>query len=54
MRKLFCQVTEVMVTIDLEFVGNPTSPPFAFLLYPFRVGISFPAGKRHKRVFWST
>ena len=53
-RKLFRQVTELMVTKDHEFVGNSTSPPFAFLSYPFHMGISLPLGKRLTRVFWAT
>ena len=28
-RKLFLQATELMVTMDHEFLGNSTSPPFA-------------------------
>ena len=53
-RKLFRQVPELMFTIDHEFVGNSTSPPFASLSYPFHMGISFPLGKRLTRVFWGT
>ena len=51
---LFRQVTELMVTIDREFVGNSTSPPFAFLSYHFDMGISFSLGKGLQRVLWST
>ena len=53
-RKLFRQVTEFMVTKDHDFVGNSTSPPFAFLSYPFHMGISLPLGKGLTRVFWDT
>ena len=53
-RKLFRQVTELMATKDHEFVGNSTSPPFAFLSYPFHMNISLPLGKRLTRVFWDT
>ena len=45
-RKLFRQVTELMVLRDHEFVVNPTSPPFAFLSCPFHMGISLPLGKQ--------
>ena len=50
-RKLFRQVTELMVTEDHEFVGNSTSPPFAFLSNPFHMGLSLPLGKRLTRFF---
>ena len=45
-RKLFGQGTELMVLIEHEFVGNSTSPPFAFLSCPFQTDISLPLGKR--------
>ena len=50
-RKLFRQVTELMVTIDHEFVGKNTSPPFASLSYPFHMGMSFLLGILLTRVF---
>ena len=53
-RKLFRQATELIVTIDHDFVGNSTSSPFAFLPYPFHMGTSLPLGKRLARVFWDT
>ena len=43
--KLFYQVPELMVTEDHEFVQNSTSPRFAFLTYPFHMGIPLPFGK---------
>ena len=51
-RKLFRQTTELMDLMDHVFVGNPTSPPFAFHPCPFYMGISLPLGKRLLRVFW--
>ena len=53
-RKLFRQATELMDFINHEFVGNPTSPPSAFLSCPFQMGISLPLGKRLLGVFWDT
>ena len=53
-RKLFRQATELIVTMDHEFVGKATSPPFAFLPYPFHEGILLPLGKRFIRVIWDT
>ena len=53
-RKLFCRATELMVTIDHEFVGNSASPPFAFLSYPFHMGMWLPSGKRLIMVFCET
>ena len=35
MRKLFRQATEIMVNIDLEFLGNPTSFSLPSLHTPF-------------------
>ena len=43
-RKLFRQATELMVTIEQEFVANSTTPPFALISYPFLRGISLPFG----------
>ena len=54
MRKLFRQATELMVTIDIQFVGNSTSPPFAFPSCPFHTGILLPLGKRVTGVFRDT
>ena len=54
MRKLFRQATELMVLTHHKFVGNSTSPPFAFLSCPFHMGISLPLGKRLTGVFWDT
>ena len=51
---LFHQATELMVLIDHGFVGNSTSPPFAFLSCPFHTGISLPLGKRLEGMFWNT
>ena len=53
-RKLFRQATEFMGLIHHEFVGNSTSPLFAFLSWPFHMGISLPLGKRLFGVFWDT
>ena len=44
-RKLFRQATKLMVVIDHEFVGNSTSPPFAFLTCPSRMRISLRLGE---------
>ena len=44
-RNAFHQATELMVLIDHEFVGNSTSPPFAFLSCPFHMGISLAFGE---------
>ena len=44
-RKRFCQATELMDLIDGEFLGNPTSPPFAFFPCPFHMGILPSFGK---------
>ena len=52
-RKVFCEATELVVTIDHEFLGNSTSPPFAFLSCPFHMGISLPLGKRLIGVIWA-
>ena len=52
--KLFGQATELMVLIDHEFVGNSTSPPFAFLSFPLQMDISLPLGKRLIGVFLDT
>ena len=53
-RKLFSRATEMMGTTDQEFVGDSTSPCFAFLSYPFHMGISLLLGKRLPRVFLDT
>ena len=53
-RKLFRQATELMDLIDHEFVGDPTSRPFAFLPCPFHMNILLPLEKRLLRVFWGT
>ena len=53
-RKLFHQATELMAVIDLEFVENSTSPPFAFLSCPIHTGISLPLAKRLIGVFFGT
>ena len=45
-RKLFGQAAELIVLIEHEFLGNSTSPPFAFLSCPFQTDISLPFGKR--------
>ena len=50
-RKVFRQVTELIVTIDHKFVGKSTSPPFALLSYPFHMGISLSLRKRLTRLF---
>ena len=49
--KLFHQATELMVTIDHEFFGNCTSPPLAFLSFPFHMSMLLPSQKRLTRVF---
>ena len=51
-RKLFHQATELMVTMDHEFLGNSTSPPCAFLSCRFHMAISLPLGKGLTGVFW--
>ena len=43
--------TKIMVLIDHDFVGNSTSPLFAFLSCPFHMGISLPLGGRLIGVF---
>ena len=53
-RKIFRQATELIDLIHHVFVGNPTSPPFAFNPCPFHMGVSFPLRKRLLGVFWST
>ena len=53
-RMLFHQATELMNLIDHEFVGNPTSPFFAFLSCLFHMGISLPLVKRLLGLFWDT
>ena len=54
-RKLTCtvfrQATKTRVTIDHEFIGNSTSPPFAIVSYPSHTGISLPLGKRLQGCF---
>ena len=50
----FLQATELMVLIDLEFIGNSTSPPFASLSCSFHMGMSLAFGKRLIGVFWDT
>ena len=51
---IFRQLTELMGTIDPEFIGNSTFPPFILLPYPFHMGILFFLGERLASVFWST
>ena len=53
-RKLFRQLTELMVAKDQEFVRNSKSPAFAFLSYPFHICMSLPLGKQLTRVLWAT
>ena len=43
-RKLFSQVSELMVSEGHEFVGNSVDPPFTFPPYPFLMGILLPFG----------
>ena len=50
---VFCEATELMVTMDHELVGNSTSPHFAFLSCPFHIGISLPLGRRLTKVIWA-
>ena len=52
-RKVFCEATELIVTMDYEFVGNSTSLPFSFLSCPLHMGISLPLGKRLIGVSWA-
>ena len=52
MRKLFRQATTLMDLKDHEFVGNPTSPPFAFLPCHCHMGISLFFGKRVLGALW--
>ena len=47
-------MTEVMVAIDDEFVEISTSHSFAFLSYPFHIGISLTVGRWLTKMFWST
>ena len=53
-RKLFHRATELMATMDHEFLGNSTSPPLAFLSCPCHMAISLPLGKGLTGVFWDT
>ena len=49
MHRVFCEATELVVTIDHEFVGISTSPPYTSLSCPFHIGM----GKCLKRVNWA-
>ena len=44
-RKLFHQETKFLVLMDHEFVGDSTSPPFAFPSCPFHMGRWLPFGE---------
>ena len=52
--RLFRQETEPMVLIEHDFVGNCTSPSFAFLSCPFHMGISLLLRMRCIGTFFDT
>ena len=52
-QEVFRQVTELMVAIDHEFLGNPTSLPFPFLSFPCQMGIWLSLQKRLTRINWA-
>ena len=47
-RKLFCEATKLMNTIDHELVANSMSPSLVFLSCPFHIGVSLTLGKRFR------
>ena len=52
-RNILHEVAEPSVPKDNDFVGNSTSPPFASLSYPFKMGRLFSSQKRLTTVFWA-